>query len=184
MRNPLSFQTNRLPRVSRRELIKSFMSPPKPIRSTRSEHPMAPCCLAETSELRFPRVQHRLPLDPLVRMSESTVLRSSTWRRTHYMSIAYTLISGNQTYQLFALNLNDLTNKIPPVTIAASHTLSDGTTYNFNAAISTTAARAALGVRQYLRRIWQFLRWKRLDFRVAGFWDGRQARWLRSRRTG
>ena len=43
-------------------------------------------------------------------------------------------ISGNQqTYQLFALNLNDLTDKIPPVTIAASHTLSDGTTYNFNA---------------------------------------------------
>jgi hypothetical protein len=48
--------------------------------------------------------------------------------------IANILISGNQqTYQLFALNLNDLTNKIPPVTIAASHTLSDGTTYNFNA---------------------------------------------------
>ena len=47
--------------------------------------------------------------------------------------IANTMISGNQTYQLFALNLNDLTNKIPPVTIAASHTLSDGTTYNFNA---------------------------------------------------
>ncbi len=47
--------------------------------------------------------------------------------------IANTLISGNQTYQLFALNLNDLTDKIPPVTIAASHTLSDGTTYNFNA---------------------------------------------------
>ena len=44
------------------------------------------------------------------------------------MSIAYTLISGTPTYQLFALNLNDLTNKIPPVTVAASHTLSDGTT--------------------------------------------------------
>ena len=48
--------------------------------------------------------------------------------------IANISISGNQqTYQLFALNLNDLTDKIPPVTIAASHTLSDGTTYNFNA---------------------------------------------------
>jgi hypothetical protein len=47
--------------------------------------------------------------------------------------VAYTLISGNPTYQLFALHLNDLTDKIPPVTIAASHTLSDGTTYNFNA---------------------------------------------------
>ncbi len=47
--------------------------------------------------------------------------------------IANILVSGNQTYQLFALNLNDLTDKLPPVTIAASHTLSDGTTYNFNA---------------------------------------------------
>jgi hypothetical protein len=48
--------------------------------------------------------------------------------------IAYTLMSGNPTYQLFALNLNDLTNKIAPVTVAASHTLSDGiTTYTFNA---------------------------------------------------
>ncbi|MGH6839842.1 MAG: hypothetical protein ACREDT_13800 [Methylocella sp.] len=48
--------------------------------------------------------------------------------------IAYTLISGNPTYQLYALNLNDLTDKIAPVTVAASHTLSDGiTTFNFNA---------------------------------------------------
>ena len=80
---PFSFQTNRLPPVSRREPIKSFMSPPKAIRSTRSERPMAPCCLAETSELRFPR---RLVAPVLlVRMSESTVLQSSMWRRTHYM---------------------------------------------------------------------------------------------------
>ncbi|MGH9831346.1 MAG: hypothetical protein ACREDR_49715, partial [Blastocatellia bacterium] len=48
--------------------------------------------------------------------------------------IAYTSISGNPAYQLFALNLNDLTDKIAPRTVAASHTLSDGkTTYKFNA---------------------------------------------------
>jgi len=47
--------------------------------------------------------------------------------------IAYTLMSGIPTYQLFALNLKDLTDQIAPVTVAASHTLSDGTTYNFNA---------------------------------------------------
>ena len=47
--------------------------------------------------------------------------------------VAYTLMSGIPTYQVFALNLNDLTNKLAPVTVAASHTLSDGTTYNFNA---------------------------------------------------
>jgi hypothetical protein len=48
--------------------------------------------------------------------------------------IAYISMSGTPTYQLFALNLKDLTDRIPPVTVAASHTLSDGTTYNFNAA--------------------------------------------------
>jgi hypothetical protein len=48
--------------------------------------------------------------------------------------VAYTLISGVPTYQVFGLNLKDLTNNIPPVTVAASHTLSDGvTTFNFNA---------------------------------------------------
>ncbi|MGH6800862.1 MAG: hypothetical protein ACRECZ_05505, partial [Methylocella sp.] len=48
--------------------------------------------------------------------------------------VAYTLVSGTPTYQLFALNLKDLTNKIAPRTVAASHTLSDGTTtYNFDA---------------------------------------------------
>jgi hypothetical protein len=46
--------------------------------------------------------------------------------------VAYTLISGTPTYQVFGLSLKDLTNHIPPVTVAASHTLSDGvTTYNF-----------------------------------------------------
>ncbi len=47
--------------------------------------------------------------------------------------VTNTLMSGTPTHQLFALNLSDLTNKIPPVTVAASHTLSDGTTFNFNA---------------------------------------------------
>jgi hypothetical protein len=55
--------------------------------------------------------------------------------------VAYTLISGTPTYQLFALNLNDLTNKILPVPVAASHTLSDGiTTYNFNAQVQRQRA--------------------------------------------
>ncbi len=48
--------------------------------------------------------------------------------------IAYTLISGTPTYQLFALNLKNLTDRTPPVTVAASHKLSDGKTYTFNAA--------------------------------------------------
>ena len=50
--------------------------------------------------------------------------------------VAYKLVRGTPTYKVFALNLNDLTNKIAPVTVAASHTLSDGTTiYNFDAAV-------------------------------------------------
>ena len=51
--------------------------------------------------------------------------------------VAYTLMSGTTpTYKVFALNLNDLKDKIAPRTVAASHTLSDGTTiYNFDAAV-------------------------------------------------
>jgi hypothetical protein len=49
--------------------------------------------------------------------------------------VAYTkLISGIPTYKLFALNLKNLTNRIAPVPVAASHTLSNGTTiFYFNA---------------------------------------------------
>ena len=36
-------------------------------------------------------------------------------------------------YQLHALDLGSLTNKVPPQTVAASHTLSDGTIFTFNA---------------------------------------------------
>jgi hypothetical protein len=50
--------------------------------------------------------------------------------------VAYTLMSGIPTYKIFALNLKDLTNQVTPVIVAASHTLSDGTTiYNFEAAV-------------------------------------------------
>ena len=63
--------------------------------------------------------------------------------------VAYKLVRGTPTYKVFALNLNDLTNKIAPVTVAASHTLSDGTTiYNFDAAVQRQrpALLAASGI--------------------------------------
>jgi hypothetical protein len=47
--------------------------------------------------------------------------------------IAYTIKNGAPTYQLHALKLNDLTDKIAPVTVAASHKLSNGVTFNFDA---------------------------------------------------
>src|ERR1700730_6385132 len=46
---------------------------------------------------------------------------------------AYTLVGGVPTHTLHALSLADLTDKIRPVTFAASHQLSDGTPINFNA---------------------------------------------------
>ncbi len=48
--------------------------------------------------------------------------------------IAY--VNGPPTYQLHALNLGDLTDKASsPVTVTASHTLTNGSVYRFNAAV-------------------------------------------------
>jgi PQQ enzyme repeat len=47
--------------------------------------------------------------------------------------IAYTLVGGVPTYTLHALNLGDLTDKIAPVTVAASNLLSNGNPVKFNA---------------------------------------------------
>ena len=38
-------------------------------------------------------------------------------------------------YQLHALNLSDLTDRVPAVTVAATHILTNGATYTFNAAV-------------------------------------------------
>ncbi len=47
--------------------------------------------------------------------------------------IAYTLESGNPTYRIHELSLSSLSDVTPPVVVSASHQLTDGTTYNFNA---------------------------------------------------
>jgi hypothetical protein len=47
--------------------------------------------------------------------------------------IAYTQDSGGPAYRLHALDLGSLTDKTTPQVITASHTLSDGTTFTFNA---------------------------------------------------
>jgi PQQ enzyme repeat len=47
--------------------------------------------------------------------------------------IAYTQDKSGPTYRLHALDLGNLTDKLTPALVSASHTLSNGTTFNFNA---------------------------------------------------
>jgi hypothetical protein len=47
--------------------------------------------------------------------------------------IAYTEVSNVPTYTLHALNLGNLTDTLTPVVVTGSHTLTDGTTFSFNA---------------------------------------------------
>lgn len=54
-----------------------------------------------------------------------------TTSNTMYV-IIYTNDAGGPTYRIHALDLGSLTDNVTPVTVAASHTLSDGTTFTFN----------------------------------------------------
>jgi hypothetical protein len=47
--------------------------------------------------------------------------------------IAYTQDKTGPTYRIHALDLGSLTDKVTPTIVSGSHTLSDGTTFNFNA---------------------------------------------------
>ncbi len=47
--------------------------------------------------------------------------------------VAYTLESGMPTYRIHELNLSDLTDAVPPVVVAASHKLTNGKNFKFNA---------------------------------------------------
>jgi PQQ enzyme repeat len=47
--------------------------------------------------------------------------------------IAYTLVASVPTYEIHELDLSNLSDIVPPVVIAATHKLSDGSTYSFNA---------------------------------------------------
>jgi hypothetical protein len=47
--------------------------------------------------------------------------------------MVYSNPSSGPQYQLHALDLGSLTDKVPPQTVVASHTLSDGSTFSFNA---------------------------------------------------
>lgn len=59
---------------------------------------------------------------PVIDLSSSTL----------YVMV-YTNDSAGPTYRLHAMDLGSLTDKITPQIVAATHTLTDGTTYSFNA---------------------------------------------------
>lgn len=67
---------------------------------------------------------------PNVGINSTPVIDPSS--NTLYVMI-YTLDSKTQNYRLHALDLGSLTDKVAPQLVTASHTLTDGTTFNFNA---------------------------------------------------
>ena len=134
MRNPLSFQTNRLSpvpsRFARRGRISRLCRHRRQYGLRDQSGRWRRAGLSRNLGTPVPNPLNCGINGPNVGIKSTPVIDLAA--KTFYV-IAYTLMSGTPTYQLFALNLNDLTNKIPPATVAASHTLSDGTTYNFNA---------------------------------------------------
>jgi hypothetical protein len=67
---------------------------------------------------------------PNVGINSTPVIDSSS--NTLYVMV-YTQSKSGQAYTLHALDLGSLTDKVTPEPVSASHTLSDGTTFNFNA---------------------------------------------------
>jgi hypothetical protein len=67
---------------------------------------------------------------PHVGVNSTPVIDTSTG--TLYV-IAYTQATAGPTHTLHALNLGNLTDSVTPVVVTGSHTLTDGTTFSFNA---------------------------------------------------
>jgi len=67
---------------------------------------------------------------PHVGITATPVIDTTT--STMYL-IAYTEVSKTPTYTLHALNLGNLTDTVTPEVVSASHTLTDGTTFIFDA---------------------------------------------------
>ena len=74
--------------------------------------------------------------------------------------MSYTEESGMPVYRLHALDIATLADSVPPVVVAASQTLADGSSYQFQAAYSRQRPRAAALQRNNLRWIRQLLRCK------------------------
>ena len=67
---------------------------------------------------------------PNVGITSTPVIDTSS--NTLYL-MAYTQDSSGPAYRLHAMDLGSLTDKVTPQVVSASHTLSDGTTFTFNA---------------------------------------------------
>jgi hypothetical protein len=67
---------------------------------------------------------------PNVGINSTPVIDASS--NTLYVTV-YTQASGGPTWTLHALDLGSLTDKVTPQAVSASHTLTNGTTFNFNA---------------------------------------------------
>jgi len=104
-------------------------------------------------------------------MWELTALPSSIYPRT---LIRYCLRKQfPPTYLLHALNLTDLTDKPgSPVTGRRIAYINPNGTFTFNAQYQRQRPALLELNGQYLRRVWQFLRFPGQQFRVVGFWDG------------
>lgn len=67
---------------------------------------------------------------PNVGINSTPVIDLTT--NTLYVMV-YSVSGGAPIYQIHALDLGSLTDKVAPQVVVASHTLTDGTTFNFNA---------------------------------------------------
>jgi len=67
---------------------------------------------------------------PNVGINSTPVIDRAT--NTMYV-VAYSWESATPVFRVHALNLSDLSDRIPPVAVGASHTLTDGSTFSFNA---------------------------------------------------
>jgi hypothetical protein len=68
---------------------------------------------------------------PNVGVNSTPVIDSAS--NTLYVMVYTQDNTGTVNYRLHALDLGSLTDKVPPQLVTASHTLSDGTTFTFNA---------------------------------------------------
>jgi hypothetical protein len=116
---------------------------------------------------------------PRVGITSTPVI--DTGSNTMYL-IAYTQDSTGPAYRLHAMDLGSLTDKMTPAIVSASHTLTDGTSFVFNA----TYQRQRPSLLEANGNIYAGSAVSAISRRIslaAGCWVGPPPRWPRSRPT-